>query len=121
MQTIQQERAKYALEQVQAAAKSSEFLSYASAMPAMIVMNGLGQTAAFYRSKGTEKNAKGKAYLELYKLLSDWLKKEGNPYEEKELLEGITQCNMQSYLLAQAEALALLDWVKKFAKAYMKE
>lgn len=117
MQTIQQERAKYALEQVQAAAKSSEFLSYASAMPAMIVMNGLGQTAAFYYSKG----AKNKAYLDLYNLLSGWLKQEGNPYDGKELLEGITQCNMQSYLLAQAEALALLDWVKKFAKAYMKE
>lgn len=114
MQTIQQQRAKYALEEVQVAAKSSEFLSYASAMPAMIVMNGLGQTAAFYKSKGG-------AHHQLYCLLSNWLCEPGQPYAGKDLLEGITQCNMQSYLLAQAEALALLDWVKKFAKAYMKE
>lgn len=114
MQTTQQERAKYALEEVQKAAKSREFLSYASAMPAMIVMNGLGQTAAFYKSQGG-------AHFQLYELLSNWLTKQNQPFAEKNLLDGITQCNMQSYLLAQAEALALLDWVKKFAKAYMKE
>lgn len=114
MQTIQQERAKYALEKVQKTAKSSEFLSYASAMPAMIVMNGLGQTAAFYKSQGG-------VYHQLYELLSNWLSQQNQPYTGKDLLVGITQCNMQSYLLAQAEALALLDWVKKFAKAYMKE
>lgn len=116
MQTIQQKRAKFALERVQQAIESgtnqSEFKSYASSLPAMIHMNGLGQAAAFFKSK------KG-THLELYNLLSDWLKEPNQPYQGKDLLDGITQLDMEKYRLAQAEAQALMDWVKKFAKAFM--
>lgn len=88
----------------------------------MIHMNGLGQAVAFYKSKGG-------IHLELYNLLSAWLAAEGQPYyddslpngDERDLLDGITALDMASYQLAQAEAQALMDWVKKFAKAYMEE
>lgn len=123
MQTMQQERAKHALTQVEAAKESGinqkEFRSYAASFPSMIRMNGLGQAAAFYRSKGAEENAKGKAYRALYELLSGWLTKESQPYAGSDLLKGITSRDMHTYRLAEAEALLLLDWVKKFAKAYM--
>ncbi|MDQ7005475.1 MAG: type III-B CRISPR module-associated protein Cmr5 [Ghiorsea sp.] len=33
----------------------------------------------------------------------------------------ITACDANRYQLAQAEAIAYLDWVKKFAKAYLGE
>lgn len=126
MQTIQQQRAKYALERVQAAVnnphiKHSEFKSYASALPAMIHMNGLGQAVAFFKSKGNN----SPAHAELYTILSNWLCSNGNnlpqqPYTGRaNLLEGITQDDMHKYRLAQAEAQALMDWVKKFAKAFM--
>lgn len=127
MQSIQQERAKFALEQVEAAKNNSEisqkeYKSYASSFPAMIQMNGLGQAAAFFRSKGAGQDAKSRAYRSLYDTLSSWLTKPGKPYSDNsDLLNGITQKDMHSYRLAQAEALALLDWVKKFAKAYMEE
>ena len=124
MQTMQQQRAKYALLLVQRVANDnttdhSEYKSYASGLPAMIHMNGLGQAAAFYRSKGG-------THEQLYQLLSDWLcgnndiKNSAQPFQDyTDLLEGITQSNMHHYRLAQAEAQALMDWVKKFAKAYM--
>ncbi|MFA7240143.1 MAG: type III-B CRISPR module-associated protein Cmr5 [Sulfuricellaceae bacterium] len=125
MQTMQQERARYALEQVETLKKNGigqkEFKSYAASFPAMIRMNGLGQAAAFYRSKGAEDNAKGIAYLALYDLLCGWLAKEGQPYAGCDLLQGITANDMRAYRLAQAEAMLVLDWVKKFAKAYMEE
>lgn len=139
MQTMQQERARYALEQVEALKKNGigqkEFKSYAASFPSMIRMNGLGQAAAFYRSKGAEntatdeKNTKAqaqaqaqaKAYRALYDLLSGWLAKEGQPYAGCDLLQGITANDMRAYRLAQAEAMLVLDWVKKFAKAYMEE
>ena len=120
MQMLQQERAKYALEQVQAAVRNSEvndkeFKSYAAGLPAMIQVNGLGQAAAFYFSQG-------KTYRKLYEILSCWLTRAGQPYAGKtDLLEGITQQDMHDYRVAQAEALLLLDWVKKFAKAYVRE
>jgi len=118
-QTIQQQRAKYALEKVQEAAKQSslhkEYKSYASTLPAMIHMNGLGQAAAFFCSKT-------KTHKMLYQLLSDWLCEEGQPYAGCDnLLDGITTQDMHTYRLAQAEAQALMDWVKKFAKAFMND
>lgn len=128
MQTMQQERAKYALEQVSEkvdALKSrgknefksyaKEFKSYAAALPAMIHMNGLGQAAAFF-------HAKGGTHGDLYQLLSNWLCQKDQPFfNRKDMLDGITNSDMQTYRLAQVEAQALMSWVTKFAKAYMAE
>lgn len=137
-QTMQQQRAKYALEQVKAAAEDksihSEYKSYAYNLPAMIHTNGLGQAVAFFRSKGAfhknerDRSSKEKAYCLLYMTLSDWLCSNGqtlNPMPKQpfsdygDVLDAITQSNMRDYRLAQAEAQMLMDWVKKFAKAFM--
>lgn len=120
LQSIQQQRAGFALKQVRLAANDhkinhDEYKSYAAALPAMIQMNGLGQAAAFYKSKGIKST-----HRKLYDLLSEWLTKTGQPYAGKsDLMEGITENGISDYRLAQAEAQALMDWVKKFAKAYM--
>ncbi len=122
MQTMQQKRAKYALEQVNKAidegVDQKEFKAYAANLPAMIHINGLGQAAAFFKSKGD-------THETLYTILSKWLCGEINyastqPYSAcNDLLEGITEKDMHQYRVAQAEAQALMDWVKKFAKAFM--
>jgi len=136
--TIQQQRAKFALDRIQNLNKDpiklteteqKEFINYASGLPAMIHMNGLGQAMAFCKLKGKRKkpeeksNDKGvEAYKALYDLISDWLCKAGQPYhEQKDVLAGITQCDMTHYQLAQAEALVLMSWVKKFSKAFLTE
>lgn len=119
-QTLQQQRAKFALDQIRARAhlskmKKEEFAGYTRGLPAMILMNGLGQAAAFYRSKG-------ETHGDLYELISEWLRRPGQPYhDKKDLLDGITQGDMHAYRIAQAEALALLDWVKKFANAFKED
>ncbi len=121
--TLQQRRAHFALTRIQALAdewtdkpeKQKEFNSYASAMPFMIHANGLGQTAAFYRRKGTDHT-----YDPLYKLLGDWLSQPDQPFDGKtDLLEGITQSDMDAYLAAQVEAMLFLDWVKKLSSAFL--
>ena len=123
MQTMQQQRAKFALERVEKAAKEltedqrKEYHSHVSALPFMIHANGLGQAAAFYRSKSSEKMD----YALIYKLLSDWLKQPGQPFQGKHLLDGITQCDMHTYLAAQAEAMVFMNWVKRFSDAFMKD
>ncbi len=117
IQTIEQQRAKYALDKVQKVEKNdhSEWLSRANEMPAMVQMNGLGQTAAFYLSKGG-------VHKKMYDLLSTWLCHDIKVLpSNNDLINGITQCDMQTYRIAQAEAQALLIWVKKFSKAYCKE
>lgn len=146
-QTIQQQRAAYAMKRVLDAANDasihSEYKSYASSLPAMIHTNGLGQAAAFFRSKSafdkeqSRRSTKEKTYFLLYQTLSDWLCGQGStitpmpkqpyskPHKDKpaenyqDMLEGITHEDMHAYRLAQAEAQALMDWIKKFAKAFM--
>ena len=121
--TLQQRRAHFALGRIRALAdewkdqpkKQKEFNSYASAMPFMIHANGLGQTAAFYRRKGTDHT-----YYRLYQLLGDWLSQPDQPFASKtDLLDGITQSSMDAYLAAQVEAMLFLDWVKKLASAFL--
>jgi CRISPR-associated protein Cmr5 len=138
-QTIQQKRAKFALENITALKPLSdfesekkeevrnkmqksfekEFVSYANSLPAMIHTNGLGQAMAFCCVKGK----KSIAYKKLYDIVSKWLCKEGQIYHNcgGDILHGITHKDIHEYQLAQAEALVLLSWVKKFAKAFLAE
>ncbi|OAD19363.1 CRISPR-associated Cmr5 family protein [Candidatus Thiomargarita nelsonii] len=123
MQTMQQQRAKFALEGVKRAAErlnrdaQGEYCSHVAGLPFMIHANGLGQAAAFYSSKAIGSGTND--YRLIYELLSDWLKAPGQPFEGRDLLEGITQCDMSSYLAAQAEAMVFMNWVRKFAIAFM--
>ena len=111
IQKIEQERAKSALEWA-GKGVSKEALSAANGLPAMILINGLGQAAVFYKGRGGD-------FKNLYSLLSNWLCQKGKPYEGKDnLLVGITSEDSKKYRAAQVEALAYLQWVKKFAKAY---
>lgn len=121
--TLQQRRAHFALIHIRRLAdewqaelkKQKEFNSYASAMPFMIHADGLGQTAAFYRRKGPDHT-----YYRLYKLLGDWLSQPDQPFAGRpDLLEGITESDMDTYLAAQVEAMLFLDWVKKLAGAFL--
>ena len=127
-QTIEQERAAFALTKIHglgSEVKHKEFRSYASALPAMIHMNGLGQALAFCHAKGSGKN--GKAYEKLYEIVSDWLTKKGQPLEpavgdsRSDALTRLTVVALEHYRVAQVEALALMDWVRKFAISFLVE
>jgi len=111
LQTVEQERAKHALDAVQDWAEKDksdqkELKSYVVGMPAMILMSGFGQTCAFYKSNKKENHEL------VLDALQNWLAK-------GDLMSFITQSSTQSYQLAQAESLAYLNWLKKFARAYL--
>jgi len=118
-QRIAQERAKHALAQIEIMKKHDDghLSSHIAGFPAMILMSGFGQACAFYLSKG--------GTMELaYNALEDWLTSADRPYEGTsgrcKLMTAITSNNATVYRLAQIEALAYLDWLKKFAKAFLK-
>jgi CRISPR-associated protein Cmr5 len=119
--TIQQDRALFALEHVQRVIskpleEQKEFKNVAAELPAMIHMNGLGQAVAFYCSK--RESDKGRRWL--YECLDEWLRRDGQIYSGgSELLSSITTGNQRSYRLAQVEALSVALWVKKFATAFL--
>lgn len=122
-QAIAQQRAKHALEKIreyenESAKKQKKFSSYVSSFGPMILMNGFGQACAFYLAN------KKSEHQDVLKLLDDWLTEEGRPLSgqrnKSHIVDRIVDINAHEYQLAQVEALAYLDWLKKFAKAFLK-
>ena len=124
MQTMEQKRARYALERINECTKLDKewqegICRCANQLPALIHMNGLGQALAFFKSKG-----KDGGYAELYVMVGGWLcaEPDGKVFKTKDVdvVTAITQASMQEYMRAQGEAQALLEWIKKFAMALLK-
>lgn len=127
--TTEQRRAEHALACVQRAARREEkwqgnYKSYVKALPAAILNNGLGQAAATELAAG--KGDKDNAHTQLYLDLESWLCGEYGPYysggagHEKRLMQSIINGDQELYIRAQVEAIAWLEWLKKFAVAYLK-
>lgn len=127
MQTMEQRRARYALRCIEELTRVDKewregVVRCANQLPALIHMNGLGQALAFFKSKGQ----KEKGYADLYGIVGKWLylEAEGRVFANSgngDVLAAITQADMFEYMRAQGEAQALLEWVKKFAQAMLKQ
>ncbi len=128
VQTLEQKRAKHALGQVKALQKDKpgNYLSYVKALPAAILMNGLGQALA------TERAASDQAHHKLARHVSEWLlspeaytKYSASVSDEakldaaQRLLGRIVVGDQDAYLWAQTEAIAYVTWLKKFANAFL--
>ena len=126
-QTLEQKRAKHALDQVKVLKRKGEignYVSYVNALPAAILMNGLGQALA------TE-CAAGETHRTLANHVSNWLLREEartkytNPVEgegsdnSQRLLSRIVEGGQDAYVWAQGEAIAYVTWLKKFANAFL--
>lgn len=125
--TLEQERAKDALNKVKALLKQAEadkakadsndkYASYVKSLPATILMNGLGQAAATLMASTASEHKL------LYRHLQGWLCRNDSaaPYQgADDLLDAITVNSRESFIRAQAEALSWLTWLKKFAAAYL--
>ena len=115
MRSHEQERAANALERVEQLDKKlktkdkTSYRAYVDRLGPTIVMNGLGQALA------SECAARDDVHDEVYKSLNAWLCTK--VYPEGDILEAMTKHGESKYLRAQAEALAWLEWHKKFCRA----
>lgn len=121
-QLISQQRAAFALKNMTEALKKSpdeqkKILTVANSIPAQIQRTGLGQTLAFALSK--QDKSEGIGWKCFYALLQEWLCKEQKIYPEAPLMKHLCEGDIRQYQQAQAEALALLVWVRKFARAML--
>jgi|GEM_PF-259477 len=137
--SLAQRRAEHALwcvQQVQEKSKGlqARYKSYARALPATILMSGLGQALAMEKAGATKGGDQGEAHRLLYQHLHSWLcnrplsgedAPKGWPHtpyaEQDDVLAAIVGNDEQAYLRAQAEALAYLEWLKKFAEALLED
>lgn len=128
--SLEQERAAAAWECVrQVAGRGSKFADgygrLARSAPADIQANGLGQTLAFLRAKGS-KDGQPKPndpHWQLQEDLSQWVMKRLQCTHGKELLGWIMAegTSTDDYRRATAEAVAFLVWLKRFAEAELGE
>jgi len=115
LQTISQQRAKHALDGVnnwRDKDGEADIQRHIIGMPAMILMSGFGQTCAFYKSKKEH-------HERILNQLGNWLEKQ-QIFSSNDVMREIVHCDAKNYQLAQAETLEYLNWLKKFAKAYLK-
>lgn len=112
--TTEQKRAERALACIRAVKPSDkdEYTTQAKRAPANIQTNGLGQTLAFWRSKGKKKPTEV-----LYEHVAKWVCPQMGWQEEDDLLEKLTQCSTSEYRRATVETMAFLSWLKRFAEA----
>lgn len=122
MQTKEQTRSAFALEQIrtvfndQVDEKTANFIV---GTPTLILTNGLGQTLAFLLSK--KKELKQKA---VFDMIRKWLMKEIPALQggaEMDFLKKFASLDQTTYLTCQQEALAMLQWLKRYARAFEKE
>jgi CRISPR-associated protein Cmr5 len=118
-QSLEQERAKFALEKVTKRVPPGEASKYKTELrklPARLHTNGLGQTVAFYLSSGKDKpEAKICGWLE------EWLRDRVYKPEENGLIQWLTQDTEANYRRAAVEARALAVWLKRFAEAFLED
>lgn len=136
LQTLEQRRASRAWAHVQSVPKQGKlpenYRSLVHKAPAMIKMNGLGQTLAFLlaqEKKSAEDIQKVVEYNQLgadgllYKHLEEWLVKEApipwtsSSQGKDTLIERILAEDSVVYQLVSEEAMAYLGWLKRFAQA----
>lgn len=129
MKTIEQKRAEHALKNIcnndgSVKKLKDKYKSYVSALPANILQNGFGQAMAMELAADKNKNT---AHRQLYDHIQDWLcsntvKNPNAPYLSNQILiNAIVEGDQQKYIQAQTEAMAYLEWLKKFAVAYLKD
>lgn len=129
--TLDQQRASHALKMIRKLADSGKhdgmYVSYVSALPATIVMNGIGQALATELAKD---KGKKKSHRELFDHLADWLTQPGRPLatakksddprlvDPKFVFEALTQSE-EVYIAAQIESMTYIHWLKQFARAFL--
>ena len=129
--TLEQKRAKQAWDNVQSVKRKAEelekqesgkgkkfesdYATIALRASSLVQTNGLGQTLAFLKAKG--KGQEENAHEVFFKHLSGWVT--GQFGWSKDLLQEILERDSADYRRATAEALAYLNWHKRFVEAYL--
>lgn len=102
---------------------ASSYRSYVDRLGPAILRNGLGQALAgeLAAAQGESGKKETEAHLRLYTNLQSWLCGKDRPYPAPPLLEALIEGEETDYLRAHAEALAWLEWHKRFCRAFLKK
>jgi CRISPR-associated protein Cmr5 len=125
-QTLEQKRAAQAWQCVEEVKQRSDnvrgkYSTLARKLPSLVQVNGLGQALAFVYSKAKfqEKNRGPEAEANglIFTQVSGWVKEELGISGAENLLKLVVERKSDFYRRATAEAIAFLNWLKRFAEA----
>lgn len=113
-QTLQQERAKHAWQEVEGVLRLNkdqrkEYSALVRGLPAMIQHDGLAPALAFLKAKGKEHHKTA------YTQLQSWMQLQMD--FQGELIEYLLMSDSLTYRHATTEAQAYLNWLKRFTEA----
>lgn len=124
LEDLERGRAKFAFNCVKEAidkwktnpATLKEYRSYLRKIPSMILVNGLGQTLAFIKSKAKEGNAYSVIQEHLKRYFKDNVPARVRMTQQTDILEWAISLKSEDYRFATEELLSLLNWMKRFAE-----
>jgi len=127
MKTLSQERADFALKKVLEKRAVEKLANFSSGAPSVILQNGFGQAMAFWYAKASDKKGDTDEHKIITDIIEEWTRKrpmfskhfrEG---DSKIFLEDIMNLEQEDYRQVQIETIKLLEWVKRFANAFIKK
>ena len=121
MPTREHLRAQDALKKVREIPKdwASAYRGYVDRLGPAILRNGLGQALAGELAAAGGEGGVGAAHRSLHDNLQSWLCGGAEVYAREPLLDALIEGGEAEYLRAHAEALAWLEWHKRFCRAYL--
>ena len=119
MSNREQLRSNFALDRINSRNKiDKELANFIVSTPTLIMTNGLGQTFAYLKSKGKrDANEKHNIVAEAIRL---WCEncKPGIGSNDNQFIKGLNGLNQTDYLTLQEEVLKMLQWLKRYARAF---
>jgi CRISPR-associated protein Cmr5 len=112
---------------------ASRYLSYAKKLPSMIIYNGLLTTVAFAKAKakkastrakveeGEKVNIEGLAWEKLLEHLKEFLRREGINQDNKDLIEFLSEREVQEYRFITKRVLEFSLWLKRVAEGEIED
>lgn len=123
MPTKEQDRSSFALQRINTVyngAVPDNDANFIVGTPTMILQNGFGQTVAFLLSKATTQPKQKQRFV--FDSIQQWTKKRVSSADfgktELHFLEGISTLESDEYLALQHECLLMLQWLKRYARAF---
>lgn len=112
---------------------ASKYLSYARKLPSMIIYNGLLTTVAFAKAKAKKAstrakveerekvNIEGLAWEKLLEHLKEFLRREGINQNNKDLIEFLSEREVQEYRFITKRVLDFSLWLKRIAEGEIED
>ena len=112
---------------------ASKYLSYARKLPSMIIYNGLLTTVAFAKAKAKKASARAKveerekvnieglAWEKLLEHLKEFLRREGINQDNKDLIEFLSEREVQEYRFITKRVLDFSLWLKRIAEGEIED